>query len=195
MKNISKQKMAIALGNKIREERLALGLTQKELAERCGMLETNLGAIERGVNSPSLVTLIRISDALDLEIEVLFNSFRDCIKDSFEESNSKEITLLKKIGFKVIDADDEYIITFNSQNPFRILYSQDVLNKIISDITRECEKAKLKAIEEKICAKIFEDFLNEPYDLRALGNLSNMTEDTAKLILDFVEMRKEPPGY
>lgn len=59
------------IGKKIKEERETLKLTQKELAERAGIDFRFLGNIERGVSKPSLDTIVKISRALDISIDLL----------------------------------------------------------------------------------------------------------------------------
>lgn len=54
------------LGTTIRHYRRARGLTQRELAVQTGLNVTYLGEIERGVRNLSVLTLLRIADALQL---------------------------------------------------------------------------------------------------------------------------------
>ena len=52
------------VGEMIRRRRLALGLTQTQLAERMSRHDTTVGLIERGVNNISMNTLERFAKAL-----------------------------------------------------------------------------------------------------------------------------------
>ena len=47
------------------------GLTQAELAERCGMDQGDISRIERGSTSPTARTLQRIADALDADVRLV----------------------------------------------------------------------------------------------------------------------------
>ena len=47
------------------------GLTQAELAERCGMDQGDISRIERGSTSPTARTLQRIAEALDAEVRLV----------------------------------------------------------------------------------------------------------------------------
>ena len=49
----------------IKEKREKLGLTQKELAEMCGIAQSTLCDIEQGRCKPSLPVAIRIAHALN----------------------------------------------------------------------------------------------------------------------------------
>lgn len=44
------------------------GLTQTQLAERCGMSQADISRIERGSTSPTARTLQRIADALEADL-------------------------------------------------------------------------------------------------------------------------------
>lgn len=59
------------VGKRIKEERLKLGFTQKEVAERCGLSVSYISDIEVGRTNPSLKTLESISKALKLEMKSL----------------------------------------------------------------------------------------------------------------------------
>lgn len=47
------------------------GLTQAELAERCGIDQGDISRIERGATSPTARTLQRIADALDADVRLV----------------------------------------------------------------------------------------------------------------------------
>jgi len=56
------------LGQNIKRERLARGLSQEELAARAGMHRTYVGAVERGERNISVVSLLRLAMALDVRV-------------------------------------------------------------------------------------------------------------------------------
>lgn len=47
------------------------GLTQAELAERCGIDQADISRVERGSTSPTAKTLHRIAEALDAEVRLV----------------------------------------------------------------------------------------------------------------------------
>ena len=47
-------------------------ITQKELAERTGIYQADISKIERGLGNPSLSTLKRLADGLDMELRIDF---------------------------------------------------------------------------------------------------------------------------
>lgn len=54
------------LGERVRTRRKGLGLSLDELAERTGLTASFLSLIERNINNPSLDSLYRIAEALDV---------------------------------------------------------------------------------------------------------------------------------
>jgi ribosome-binding protein aMBF1 (putative translation factor) len=61
---------AFLIGRAVRERRLALGLSQTELATRAGMTQPALSRLETGGVVPTIPLLERISMALDAELIV-----------------------------------------------------------------------------------------------------------------------------
>lgn len=50
------------------EKRIALGLSMKAVADRAGVSHTMVSRIERGLRSPTLDMLLRISFAMEIEL-------------------------------------------------------------------------------------------------------------------------------
>jgi putative transcriptional regulator len=64
--------MAEGLANRLKERRGELGLTQAELAERCGVTRKTVNTVENGVFVPSTVLALKLSKALSEPVETLF---------------------------------------------------------------------------------------------------------------------------
>ena len=64
-----KRGVLIKFGNKVREERLSLGLSQEELAARAGVHRTYVGMIERAEKNITLTNIEKIAKALKLSID------------------------------------------------------------------------------------------------------------------------------
>ncbi len=60
------------LGKKIKRMRLQLGLTQKELADRCELTKGYISQLENDLNSPSIATLTDILSALGSSLSEFF---------------------------------------------------------------------------------------------------------------------------
>lgn len=63
----------IKFGLIVAEMRNRLGISQEELAFRCGVHRTYIGSIERGEKSPTLNTIEKIAAGLDTDIKSLFD--------------------------------------------------------------------------------------------------------------------------
>jgi len=67
-----KEQVLLKFGNRIRELRLAKGMSQEELADSAGVHRTYIGMIERAEKNITLSNIKRIADALKVEIGSLF---------------------------------------------------------------------------------------------------------------------------
>lgn len=74
------------LGNRIRELRLEKKWSQQTLSEKCDTSTTNISHIERAATIPSLETLVRIANALQVSINTLLcDSLESGVTPVFEE--------------------------------------------------------------------------------------------------------------
>jgi transcriptional regulator with XRE-family HTH domain len=60
-------------GQKVREERHKLGLSQEELASRAGVHRTYIGMIERAEKNITLENIEKIAKALEIPLEKIMN--------------------------------------------------------------------------------------------------------------------------
>jgi len=72
-----KKQILLDFGRRVKEERLRLGLSQEELAERAGVHRTYIGMIERAEKNITLTNIEKISLALEVEISGLFEASQD----------------------------------------------------------------------------------------------------------------------
>jgi len=63
------------LGARIREIRLKRGMSQQALAERVGIPQTHVSAMELGIQFPNLLTILRLAIALDCKVTDLVRVF------------------------------------------------------------------------------------------------------------------------
>ena len=68
----SDKQYLIALGKKIKEIRLQKKITQTEIAYRCGFDKSNYNTIEAGKRNPTIISLLKIANALDVNLIDLF---------------------------------------------------------------------------------------------------------------------------
>lgn len=60
--------------NKIRERRKELGLSQEELAKKCGVSRQTINAIENNKYDPTLSLAFSLARELSIKVDELFNS-------------------------------------------------------------------------------------------------------------------------
>jgi predicted transcriptional regulator len=58
------------IAEKVAERRVAMDLSQRELAELCGTTQSAIARLERGGRPPRIDTLLRIAEALECELIV-----------------------------------------------------------------------------------------------------------------------------
>ena len=58
------------IAGKVASRRLAMNMSQRELAELCGTTQSAIARLERGGRPPRIDTLLRIAEALDCELVV-----------------------------------------------------------------------------------------------------------------------------
>ncbi|HON77363.1 MAG TPA: helix-turn-helix domain-containing protein [Spirochaetota bacterium] len=105
----------LKIGNRIKELRKSLNVTQSDLAARLGMTPGAISQIENDLITPSLYTLVQLSTILKKPIEYFINT-------GFFESDSN--------GFRVIKADETihpsekgislFPVIDDSRNGFRV---------------------------------------------------------------------------
>jgi putative transcriptional regulator len=64
--------MAERLGNRLKERRTELGLTQADLAGMVGVTRKTVNTVENGVFAPSAMLAIKLAAALNVAVEDLF---------------------------------------------------------------------------------------------------------------------------
>lgn len=58
--------------NRIREKRKQVGLSQEELAKRCGVSRQTVNAIENQKYDPTLALAFRLAQELQISVDALF---------------------------------------------------------------------------------------------------------------------------
>ena len=93
------------LGLRIKEIRKLKGYKQSELAEFVDIDSKHLSRIESGVNYPSLITLEKIANKLEVEIKELFvfnhlespNSLIEGITETLKNTNEDKLRLYYRV--------------------------------------------------------------------------------------------------
>jgi len=73
---ISDSKILIVFGDRVRELRKQLNISQEELAYRANLHRTYIGMIERAEKNITLINIRKIANALDVSIKDIFDDSR-----------------------------------------------------------------------------------------------------------------------
>ena len=92
------KEIAVKVGARIRYFRTLKGLSQEKLAFEAGINPAFLGHLERGLKSPTIDTLAKISFALNISLSKLL--------DFEEENNNSEIIDKLTVSLKKLPPDD-----------------------------------------------------------------------------------------
>lgn len=74
------------LSRLLREERQAKGLSMTSVAEKAGLSQQMVSYVERGMRQPTLDTLLRICEAMDLELPKLLDDANRATKGKHQRS-------------------------------------------------------------------------------------------------------------
>lgn len=98
-------------GEKIRAARKDKGLTQKQLAEACGMADSAIRKYESGTQVPKMGTLIKIANALDVPFVKLGLSSEEQIElmEALQPSLQQLAKKLDELSFTEDDSTDKII--------------------------------------------------------------------------------------
>lgn len=111
---MNKQIDYTALGARIRNARKSKRITQEQLGEVCSLSAAHIGHIERGTRIPSLETIFRIAEALDISIDSLvfdsvppgermFANIESIIKNKDKQKQENFFNTVKILAEKIDD--------------------------------------------------------------------------------------------
>ena len=90
-------------GRRVRQQRIALQMTQEKLSERAGISLSFLGHIERGTRKASLDTVIKLCNALKVSPSILLQDSldSDLLGDRNQSLSDDQRKLLREMGKRV----------------------------------------------------------------------------------------------
>ena len=92
--------IAKIVGDRIRTLRTEQGISQEELAHKAGVSTSHIGKLERGEKNPSLSSIEKVINALEVTFEDLFKY----IQPSYGDADNTILSLLiNKLGTLSID--------------------------------------------------------------------------------------------
>jgi CheY-like chemotaxis protein len=87
--------LKILLAHAIKSTRSALGISQEELAARAGLHRTYISDLERGARNPSLESVAKLAEALELSLPMLFEKaeYRKLVEILLVEDDPHDVEL------------------------------------------------------------------------------------------------------
>ena len=92
------------LGQRIRSLRKRQGLTQEEMADKCGLHWTYIGGLERGERNPTLTTMQKVAEGLGVSVHELLDA--KAFQSVSTERDSREGRLMRLLRRKDSQAVD-----------------------------------------------------------------------------------------
>jgi uncharacterized protein len=123
-------------GDFVRARRSILGLTQRALAERSGVKQPLIAAIETGARQPSDATLAKLDAALAIRPSAALDARRDEVRAIFAEAGLPE----PRVFGSVARGDDDVTSDLDLMVPFTDQHS------IIELLTLEHDLAELLTV-------------------------------------------------
>lgn len=111
MDNIAK-----VVGDRIRILRTEKGLSQEDLAHKAGVSTSHVGKLERGQKNPSLSSIEKVTNALEITLEDLFKY----IQPSFGEFDNTTLSLLiNKLA--TLSVDEQKLMLEHMDSLFKLM--------------------------------------------------------------------------
>ena len=105
----------IAIGDRIRKYRELSRMTQEQLSESCSLSTGYIGHLERGTRSPSLETLVKISQILRVSLDDLVfgkteinNNMIKILALTLEEKDLEKVKVFLKTVCALANKLDEF---------------------------------------------------------------------------------------
>ena len=105
----------IAIGDRIRKYRELSRMTQEQLSESCSLSTGYIGHLERGTRSPSLETLVKISQILRVSLDDLVfgkteinNNMIKILALTLEEKDPEKVKVFLKTVCALANQLDEF---------------------------------------------------------------------------------------
>lgn len=105
------------LGNAIKEQRSAMGISQEELAARAGLHRTYVSEVERGERNPSIASIEKLAQALKVSFTSLFEragqpaARGDVLEILLVEDNPIDVELTKNAFKKAQITNPLHVVT------------------------------------------------------------------------------------
>lgn len=173
----------MSLGDNIRELRVKKGLTQKQLADSCGIVDATIRTYELGKSNPKAKTVAKIAKALDVSTAELYGV--DWVPGIESQDSEMDSAL-----YQSLLSGQNGVLTIKEPDKVRLMVAFDKLNKTgqAEAIKRIEEMTQLPAYlrltpDSVIVGKKIRQARNERgLTYQQLGELSNISVETLQQI-------------
>lgn len=90
MADASSKRVLKVLGLRIRDLRRAQGLSQEDLADKCGVHRTFMGTVERGESNLSFSNIHKVASTLGISLSALFEGVDESVVSGGRGNDLKE---------------------------------------------------------------------------------------------------------
>ena len=166
------------IGQNIKRARVAKKVMSKELANKMGVVASTLTGYEKGTNNISIENIKKISEILDVPVELLINGVDDRFKNdySFEDLVQNH------------DLYNEYLSRLNSENEIKEIESTENKIDIFNEMINFIEEMALSHNDEKF------DILYKTVQLLIKEEILKQRQENNKknVFLNYIEDRLNP---
>ena len=166
------------IGQNIKRARVAKKVMSKELANKMGVVASTLTGYEKGTNNISIENIKKISEILDVPVELLINGVDDRFKNdySFEDLVQNH------------DLYNEYLSRLNSENEIKEIESTENKIDIFNEMINFIEEMALSHNDEKF------DVLYKTVQLLIKEEILKQRQENNKknVFLNYIEDRLNP---
>jgi len=134
----------VDIGEKIKQLRIKMDLTQEELANRCELSKGFISQVERNLTSPSISTLTDILEALG-----------DNLRSFFSDSDNEEIVFHKDDMFEQEDNSLKHIIYWIVPNA-----QKNQMEPILIRLQKDGRSQSHNAYEGEVFGYVMRGFVN-----------------------------------
>lgn len=133
----------MTIGERIRELRQQKGLTQKQLGDKCEMADSAIRRYESDRGNPTLDTLKRIAEALEVSTFSLLDSTEYCEQSIINDLDKRFAHWVQKR----FDSPNEFYNALFSEKVQLALLRDDLDKRLIDAYGRLNSDGKVKAVE------------------------------------------------
>lgn len=137
----------MTIGERIRHIRQQKGMTQKQVADSCGMADSAIRKYESGSQLPKIETLQRIADALEIPITELLGSEKSEKSSPFWTIDLNDKLRCVGCAYKFAEGHEEYFQWI--EYPDGTLEVSDEELRELNDSTNSYLRFKLQELREK----------------------------------------------